>query len=261
MRSRRFRWAPSWGGLLVSLTFAYLAVRNVDFDDVWDGIRTSNYWWLLPALVLLAVSVYLKALRWRFLFARQTRPSTGAVLSAMSIGYFFNAILPARAGEAARVLALNRRAGTSRAEAAATVVVERSYDVLCLLLLLFVALPWIPEVTWLHAALVLALVVAVLLAAAIAVLAIFGVRPVHFALSPLRRLPFLSHERIDHIGENLGRGLAALRHPRLVLGAFVWTTLAWLALGLSTWFLMQGFHLHLSLVAGLLVVVATNLAQ
>jgi glycosyltransferase 2 family protein len=261
MRSRRSRWALSWGGLLVSAVFAYLAVRNVDFGEVWDGIRTSNYWWLLPALVMLAVCVYLKALRWRFLFARETRPGTGAVLSATLIGYFFNAILPARAGEAARVLALHRRAGTSRSEAAATVVVERSYDVLCLLLLLFVAWPWIPKVTWIHAAVALAVAVAVVLAAAIALLAIFGVRPVHFVLSPLRRLPFLSEERVDHIGEGLGRGLAALRHPHLVLGAFVWTTLAWLALAASTWLVMRGFHLHLSIVAAMLVVVATNIAQ
>jgi uncharacterized protein (TIRG00374 family) len=251
----------SWGGLVVSALFAYLAVRNVRFGDVWDGLRASNYWWLLPALATLAVATWIRALRWRYLFVRASRPSTEAVISSLLIGYFFNAILPARAGEAARVLALKRRAGTSRAEAAATVVIERAYDVLVLLVLLFVSVPWLPRVTWLHAAVVLAAVLAAALAGAIVVFAVFGLRPLHLALRPLARLPFVSTEQADHIGDRLGAGLAALRQPKLALGALFWTTLSWLIIAVSTWFVLRGFHLHLSVVAALLLVIATNLAM
>ncbi len=255
------RAALAWLGLLVSAAFAYLAVRHVRFADVWSGVRTSNYWWLVPAFAALALAVYLKALRWRFLFTRETRPGTRAVLSAMLVGYFFNSVLPARAGEAARVLALRRRAGTSSAEAAATVVIERAYDVLSLLVILFVAVPWLPRVTWLHAAAVLAVGLTSAVAAAIVILALFGVRAVHFALRPLRRLRFLSPERVEHAGESLGRGLAALRRPRLMLAALLWTTLSWSALALSMWLVMRGFHLGVSPAAAVLVLVATNLAQ
>ena len=59
------------------------------------------------------------------------RVVTGAVL----IGYFFNTILPARAGEAARVVVLKQRAGTPRFEAVGTVGAERVLDVLVLLVL------------------------------------------------------------------------------------------------------------------------------
>jgi uncharacterized protein (TIRG00374 family) len=261
LRGRRSAVALSWAGLVVSAVFAYLAVRHVRFADVWHGLRASNYWWLLPALAMLAVTIFLKALRWRYLFARATRPDMRPVLGALLIGYFFNNVLPARAGEAARVLALNRRAGTSRAEAGATIVLDRAYDVLCLLLILFVAVPWLPSVTWLHAAVVLAIVVATGLGAAIAVLAVWGLRPLELALSPLHRLPFVSSERLTHVGGRLGEGLAGVRRPKLVLAALVWTTLAWLALALSMWFVMRGFHLGLSFAAAVLVVVATNLAQ
>ena len=260
-RKRLSRHVLTWGGLLVSVLFSYLAVRNTHFGDVWNGLRTSNYWWLLPAFFALAFGLYLKAVRWRYLFSRETRPPAGPLTKALLVGYFFNAILPARAGEAARVLVLNQRAGTSRAEAGTTVVVERGYDVLSLLLLLFVAVPWLPRVTWLHAAVVLALVLVAAFAVAIALLARFGVRPVHFVLRPLLRLPFVSSETLEHVGESLGRGLAGLRHPLLIAGALFWTTLAWLAIALSSWFVMKGFHFRLSLVAALLVVIATNLVQ
>ena len=261
LRGRRSTIALSWIGLAISALFAYLAVRHVRFADVWHGLHASNYWWLLPALAALAFTVLLKAVRWRYLFARSTRPATRPVLAALLIGYFFNNVLPARAGEAARVLALNRRAGTSRAEAAATIVLDRVYDVLGLLLILFVTVPWLPDVTWLHAAAVLAIVVALGLLTAIAVLAIWGLRPVELALRPLHRAPFLSRERVDHIGDRLGAGLAAVRRTRLVLVALVWTTGAWLALALSIWFVMRGFHLGLSFAAAILVAVAMNLAQ
>jgi hypothetical protein len=47
---------------------------------------------------------------------------------ATVLGYFFNSILPVPAGEAARIVALKHYAGTSRAEATGTVVVERVLD-------------------------------------------------------------------------------------------------------------------------------------
>ena len=260
-RGRISRATLSWAGFGVSALFAYLAVRHVDFQNVWQGLRASNYWWLLPAFATLVAAILLKAVRWRYLFTRETRPSTRAVVIALLIGYFFNSVLPARAGEAARVLALNRRAGTSRAEAGATVVLERGYDVLCLLLLLFVATPWLPSISWLHAAAVLGIIVATGLVAAILVLALWEIRPVHLALRPLHRLPFLASERIEHVGDRIGEGLAAARQPRLVLAALAWTTIGWLVLALSAWFVMRGFHLGLPFGAALLVVVATNVAQ
>jgi hypothetical protein len=140
-------------------------------------------------------------------------------------------------------------------------VIERAYDVLVLLALLFISVPWLPHVARLHEAAYLAVVLAAALAVTIVVFAAFDLRPLHFLLRPLARLPFLSKDQVEHMGVNLGQGLAALRRPRLALAALFWTTLGWLALAGSCWFVLRGFHLHLSLVAALLVVIATNLAM
>jgi glycosyltransferase 2 family protein len=261
MRGRVLHNALSWGGLLVSAVFAYFAVRNVAFAEVWDGLQSSNYWWLIPAIAALAGSVVVRTVRWRYLFPRETRPAFDPALRASIVGYFFNIVLPARAGEAARVVALNREAGTSMAESAATVVVERAYDVLSLLALLFVTVPWIPHITWLRSAAELGVGLAVALVVIGVTLAVFGVRPLHFVLRPLGRLPFVSAERLEALGESLGRGLAGLRDLRLVAIASVLSMLNLLALTLSVWFVMEGFHLGLSPVAAMLVVVATNLVQ
>ena len=54
---------------------------------------------------------------------------------------------------------------------------------------------------------------------------------------------------------------AAARQPRLVAAALALTTIGWLTLALSAWFVMDGFHLRLPFAAALLVIVATNVAQ
>jgi uncharacterized protein (TIRG00374 family) len=250
-----------WAGLAISALFAYLAVRNVSWSSVWRALRESNYWWLLPGLAVLAVAILARALRWRYLFARETRPGVWPVTSALIVGLLFNNILPARAGEAARVVALNQHAGTSRAEAAATVVIERAYDVLLLLVLLFVGLPWLPHVTWLRAAAILAIGVTVALVGAAVALAVWGERPLRFVLRPVARLPFLHAERLEHAAANLGKGFAAVRQPRLVLGAIAWTTASWLLLALSSWFVLLGFPIRHSFGEAVLVVIAVNLGM
>jgi uncharacterized protein (TIRG00374 family) len=258
---------PAWrntlvlAGLVVSALFAYLAVRGVRLSEVGHALRESNYWWLVPALAALAVANVLRGYRWQFLFAAETRPPYRPVLNGLLIGQFFNNVLPARAGEAARIVYLNQAAATSRAETVGTVVAERAYDVLSVLLMLFVLLPWLPHVTWLRAAAILAVALLAAMVAVFVVLTLFHARPARAAARWLGRLlPFLPVERLEHAAENLVHGLAALRRPRLVLAALFWTTTSWVALGFAAWFVMRGFDLGLSPVAGMLVMVANALA-
>ena len=260
-RYRALRLGVIWLGFGLSGLFTYLAVRNVRFADVWAGLTASNYWWLVPALGWLAAAVLLRAVRWRYLFAAETRPPIGPVLRASIICQFFNNVLPARAGEAARVVALNQASGASRAETAATVVAERAFDVLGLLVLLFVLLPWLPKVTWVHAAAILAAGLSAGLVLAAGMLVLFGDRPFRAVLRPLSRLPFVDVERTERAATSFHRGSASLHRLRLAVLAFALTVVSWVLFGLSSWMLMVGFDLHLSPLAGLLVIVAVGLSS
>jgi uncharacterized protein (TIRG00374 family) len=250
-----------WIGLAVSAGFTYLALRNVRFGDVWAGLRASNYWWVVPSVAVLLVALGVRGLRWQLLFAAGTRPPFRPVLAATILGQFFNNILPARAGEAARVIALNQSSNASRAEAVATVAAERLYDVLGLLVLLFVTLPWLPRVTWVRAAAILAIVLVAAAVLIAVVLAAFGERLLRFLLRPLARFPFVSVERTDQAAAGLVRGAASLRDPRLAAVAAILTVGSWILYGLSAWLLMLGFHLRLSPLAGSLVIVAIGLSM
>lgn len=248
-------------GLAVTAGCMYVAVRGVEFDDAVQAFRDSELVWLVPALPVFAAAIVLRGVRWWALYDDEERPPLRAVMYALLVGYFFNNILPARAGEAARIIALYSRARTSRAEIIATVVVERVFDLLALLLLLLCAYPWLPEISWLRNAAILGAIVTAALAVVIVLIVRYDARAVHWLLRPLRRIrrPGFA-ERVEAAAINATRGLVALRNPVIALRGFVLTIASWFVLALSYWILMEAFHLSLPLDAAILVTVAINLS-
>jgi uncharacterized protein (TIRG00374 family) len=247
--------------VLVTVGFSYFSLSNINFSLAWHALRTSDYWWLAAALVAFALGNVARAARWRSLFAQGRRPSLASVTDAMMVGYLYNNIMPARAGEAARVVVLTQRSETSPVEIVGTVVLERLYDVLAILVVFFAAEPWLPHVSWFGAAAVAAIVLAALIAAAAIVLAVYGDRPLRFVLRPLKRFSMFSGERLEHTLDELTHGLSGLRHPWLALEAFVLTIAAWLLTALCAYLVTLSFHMHLPFACGVLVAVAIGLSM
>lgn len=245
----------------VTLIFSYIALRDINMSLAWRALRTSDLWWIAAALIPFGLGNGARALRWRSLFARGRRPAPGAVMDAMMVGYLYNSIMPARVGEAARVVVLTQRSSTPPVEIVGTVLVERLYDVLAILVIFFAAEPWLPHVSWFGAAALAALVLAALIIAVATMLAVYGDRPLRMLLRPLRRLSLFSEDRLEHTIAELTHGLSGLRHPGLALEAFLWTIAAWLLTAVCAYFVSLAFHLHLPFSCGLLVAVAIGLSM
>jgi uncharacterized protein (TIRG00374 family) len=247
--------------VLLAAVFTYLAVRGVDWHSAWSAIERCNAWWLVPAMAAFAAQTVMRAMRWRSLFAPQRRPGRGPILAAMMIGYLFNNILPARAGEAARVVALTQRTGTPAAEIVGTVVVERAYDVLSILIIFFCASPWLPHESWFGTAELLAGLAAVVLGGVIWVLAVHGDRPLRVIVRPLGRLPGLSVERVEREAATLAEGLSGLREHRVALQALLWSVGAWMTSALWAWLVLLAFEPSRGFGAGVLVTVVIGLSM
>lgn len=255
------RRALLWIGVAITAALVLVAFRTFELAEVWEAIRASDLAWVAASVVVLAGGVLLRAVRWHSLFVEGTRPQLRAVSSSLLIGYFFNNILPLRAGEAARLVALHRRTGGSRTQIAATVGLERVHDVAALLLLLALALPFLPEVTWLRAAAWLGAGLFAAVALGAIVLRRYEERSLRVLLWPLRWLPGMSTERWEHAPANAARGLLGLTDPRVAFVAFGWTLVSWLVFSLSAWFLTLGFDLRVPPAAGVLVIVAIGLGM
>jgi uncharacterized protein (TIRG00374 family) len=247
--------------IVFTLLFSYIALSNINLGLAWRAVRTSDHWWIAAALIPFGLGNLVRAMRWRSLFARGRRPGVGVVLDATMVGYLYNSILPARAGEAARIVVLTQRSSAPPTEIVGTVVVERLYDVLVILVIFFAAEPWLPHVSWIGASALAAIVLAVLITTAAIALAIYGDRPVRLLLRPLRRHSRFSGQRLERTVVELTHGLGGLHDWELALEAFLWTIAAWMLTALCAYFVTLAFHLHVPFACGVLVAVAIGLSM
>lgn len=247
--------------IVVTLAFSYFALTDINLSLAWRTLGATDYWWVIAALLAFGLGILARGFRWRSLFAPGRRPPVGVVTNAMMVGYLYNNILPARTGEVARIVVLTRRTTAPPVEIAGTVVLERLYDVVTILVIFFAAEPWLPHVTWFRAAALAAIALATLIVAAVTVLAVYGDWPLRLLLRPFRRLSLFSDERLERTIAELMHGLAGLRHIGVALEALVWTIAAWLVTALCAYLVSLGFHLHVPFACGLLVAVAVGLGM
>jgi uncharacterized protein (TIRG00374 family) len=247
--------------VVVTVIFSYIALSDIDFSEVWRALRSCDYWLLIPALVAFGFGNVTRALRWRSLFAPTRRPPPGPTLNATMIGYFYNNIMPARAGEAARVVVLTQRSAAPLVETVGTIVVERLYDVIAVLAIFFVAQPWLPHVSWFSTAAIAAIVLALVITSIAAVLVIYGDRPLRLLLRPLRRLSLFSGDRLERTLVELAHGLSGLRNRQVAFEASLWTILAWTLTALCAYLVSLASNLHLPFTCGVLVAVAVGLSM
>lgn len=125
-------------GLLVLIgIIAALFIWFVDLAAVGHALQTADFSLLLLASLLLLLGLLFYALRWRLLLGN--KPSLPQTFHASNIGHAGNIIVPARAGEAMRIVVLGRSDVVSYTEATSSFVVERLFEQLLRLLALLTA--------------------------------------------------------------------------------------------------------------------------
>jgi glycosyltransferase 2 family protein len=257
--STRLRAILLLAGLAVSVVLTYLALRDIDFEAFLDALADGDPVWFGAAFAVLVAVYAVRVARWWVLFDAGARPPVRALVRAVVVGDFLTSLLPVlRLGELARVIVLYREAHTPRSVGLGTVVTERVQDSVALLLLLFVAVPFAPQVTWLRGATLLLAVIATGLVVTLVVLRFYGSRPLSFLLRPLARLPGFSRPRTELAAAGILRGLSGLRNVRVALASFTLTVLSWLGIAYSFTLVLRGVGLELGLDAGILVAFATT---
>jgi glycosyltransferase 2 family protein len=245
-------------GIAVSVVFGWLAVRGLNFHEVRSAIGDASPAWILAAVGAGLVGVTMRSERWRALFPRESRPHAVPTFWASQVGLLANNVLPIRAGELVRVLALSRESGLRRTAVLATVGVERVFDLAVISVLQLAVASRLPDSPTTRRFTLLALAILAFSAVLVIVLAISPVR--RLAGSLLLRLPVL-RTRGGVLIDSLRTGLAALRDRQLAAGALLWTLGSWLVLALSAWCVLKAFDLHLPWHAALFLVIAVTFAQ
>ena len=119
-------------GIVISLAGIYWAFKDFNFIDFKRSIQQIDFVYLLFATIFLWGSVWLRGLRWKWLFKESSSPSVSSLYRAELIGYFGNNVLPLRLGELLRTYIVGKENNFSMSFVFGTVVLERLMDMLAL---------------------------------------------------------------------------------------------------------------------------------
>ena len=126
-------------GLPISAIALYLSFKNVPFSDFVIYLKSINYFWIFPSVVIILTSFALRTLRWRIILEPACRLSFWQAFHPLIIGFMLNSILPGRVGEVARPIILQQRDNVPFSTGLATIAAERLLDV-SMLIILFICM-------------------------------------------------------------------------------------------------------------------------
>jgi glycosyltransferase 2 family protein len=136
-------------GIVISIALLWWTLRDVSFVHVMEELRGADPLLFLLAVIVATLGLVTRTLRWLILL-RPLAPGLAfrPPFAATSIGFAVNNILPARVGEFARALALNRLTRVPIPAAFSGLVIERVFDGLVIIGFLFLAIssPGFPPV-------------------------------------------------------------------------------------------------------------------
>jgi uncharacterized protein (TIRG00374 family) len=250
-------------GCLIGAAFLYLALRQVDFGQMWKAFKEANYWYVLLVVGVIFFSHYLRSLRWRYLLDPIIRLDMPSLFSSLVIGYMANVITPAHLGEVLRAYVLGKKRGVSASSAFATIVVERILDVFTLLGLMVTAILLYPFPGWVKSSgyIMLAGTLALFLFLILLKTSYSRMKPLLDLL--IRPLPSRLQGRSKELLERFMAGIVPLKSRLDYVIVTILSVLIWLCYGLVIQLCLLAFDFfsiyHLPWLVSLIVLVITTI--
>lgn len=266
LKKRRF-----WLGAIFSAAFLVLFFWKIDLSEAVAKVKEADYRLIPAAMACYFAAVYFRTLRWHFLLLPLKSVPVRRLYPIVVIGYMANNLLPVRLGEVVRSYFAGRKEGLPKAATLATILIERVFDGIFLLLLAVVVWPFLPVVDLLSgmaSTVGVSQTVLVLLVSAPFVVVFVGFFTV--ALFPafgriliLRALvivPGRLREPLQALAFGFLDGLRVLRSPRRVLSTALLTAPVWMLEATMYYLMGLGFRLGVPYHAFLLTTSSSNLA-
>jgi glycosyltransferase 2 family protein len=115
-------------------------IDDKDYNDFKQSLASAKYWMIIPVFIILSTSHLLRSLRWKLLMEPMGyKPSLANTFFAVMIGYLANFAFP-RLGEVLKCTILSKYEDVPAEKNVGTIVAERAFDVVCLLVLFLTAL-------------------------------------------------------------------------------------------------------------------------
>ncbi len=249
--------------IVVAVTALLLgyALWKVDLEVLGEALAGADYRFAAPFLVTLVLFYWLKAWRWAVILEPLGYYSVRQVTPAMIIGFAANNVLPAHLGEIVRSIWFARQYRQRASAVLVSQVLERILDVVAILLLYLLAVPWIenpPQAirfsVWLVGA-IAATMVAIIYAMLAAPQRVFDLWRV---LSS--KLPASIQSRGEAFLQDVLQALSSVRSPGRLLILVVNSLIQWSLMGVCTWMSVAAIGVDIGPAVTIIVLTACVIA-
>lgn len=255
----------------LGILLIWLALRDKSeqqINEIWISIQQADYFWLFMSVVVALLSHFFRATRWKMLLKPLGyQPKTSNTFFAVMVGYLANFAIH-RIGEVTRCGLLTKYEKVPFTEGFGTVIAERAFDVVCVIILFFsifaieferistisnnlIFNPLLKKSHSLMASpssIIISLIVLVIMA-----LVFFYFR---------KKIRSVFSGKIKGFIIGLGNGLKSIKNVEKPISFFIQTILIWLMYVLQVYVCFFAFEgmTHLPFVAAIVIVVFGSLA-
>lgn len=232
------RWQNLTFNLGISLFFLDFVFAEISLADVFKAMANADYRMLLLSMGMILLHIYFRTVRWQWLLKPMGQVAFWPACRALLIGITGNTVLPARAGEFLRAYVLGRSTGLAKTGVFATLVVERIFDGLTVLLVLLVVIIWGVHNERLQ---LIGILGAIFYVGVMVGLIVFMLKR-HWADALINKfLPPHLAKRVLGLLDGFSSGLAVLKNPSQLAMVTFWNMLTWGIILISFWFGLLAF--------------------
>lgn len=246
-------------GILFSSVFVYFTIKNVNLSELKVSLEEAEYSYLIPIFFLSVFILYLRSYRWGIILNPIERISQKVLFPITAVGLMAVVLLPMRMGELGRPYLVSKRSEIGMSSALGTIVLERVFDGLTLMLFLLLTTYFADLPRWAYQTGLYIMIFFILILFFLVLLIFkreYTSRGVGFLL---KRFPDRIEKALMRMLTSFADGLKVLPETKRVILLVILSILVWLSMGLCIYLLFYSFHFGLPLIAAYVVLVLTAL--
>ncbi len=242
------RFGKLLAGLIISGFCIYFAFSGINFSELAKNFQSANYLYVIPVVLLTVTGLLLRSYRWGIILESLIKYDQTTLFTITSIGFMAVGILPARLGEFARPYLVKQKSGIKMSSTLATIIVERIFDLLALMLVLLAVVLKIslPPIIFKSG------ITTLTIAFSIFIILIFLAVKKDFSLNKidtlLSRLPARLEKLFKHLVHSFLEGLQILPDIKKTLYVSLLSIVFWSVICLSAYILFFSFGFNLPLI-------------
>ncbi len=247
-------------GIFFSLLFLWLALRNINFQAIPEAVASINPIYFVLLILSYTLEMITRTFRW-LIIQPEEKITFKYSFNGLLLTFFFNNILPARAGEFFRPFYFAKKGLADSGKTLGAVVLERFFDGIMLLGLILISLQTFSQNDMLRKASIITAVFYTLILIMI-LLAIFKrnifemITQKIFSILPKKLSEFL-HNLVSKFID----GLNTVKDVKRLIKILIWSVLSWASSVLTMWICFKAFGFEENIIQASIVLTVLSISS